>query len=260
MKGFKNFSNTCYFNSSLQCLLQIPVLSNHFIDNEYKGGCQFTEFYSKLVNFYWTKDESIKTLDITSLFKLFQQKFPRFHDNEQHDMQDCVMCIIDILEIAQPIIKEWFYGNKIQETIWPGGRSSNEEIFSMHILNSHCADMNQMLNDSLKWNTIENFQDDKGIVHHVATTRMVFSKFPKILMISFDKKSRVNAIEKIKIVDLEYDLIATGIHVGNQNKGHYVSFTKHKGLWYYKNDEFVAQQDLPKFSEHYLLIYNLKNL
>ena len=51
-------------------------------------------------------------------------------------------------------------------------------------------------------------------------------------MIPFDKKSRVNAIEKIKIVDLEYDLIATGIHVGNQNKGHY--FYKSKN-WYNNN-------------------------
>lgn len=260
MKGFRNLKNTCYFNTSIQCLLQIPVMSNYFLKNEYKGDCEFTFLYSKLVNLYWTRDESLKTIDISQLFSSFQKKFPRFKDGEENDIQECILCIIDIIETTLPIIKEWFYGKKIQEVVWSGGKSSTEELFGMHILTSNGDNMKTMLENSFKWNIIENFIDENNKIHHVATSRTLFSKFPKVLIISFDKKSMLTAAENINLDGNEYKLIASGIHVGNQFSGHYVSFTKHKGQWYYKNDEFVSQKSLPSYAGHYVLIYNLKTL
>ena len=260
MKGFRNLKNTCYFNTSIQCLLQIPVMSNYFLKNEYKGDCEFTFLYSKLVNLYWTRDESLKTIDISQLFSSFQKKFPRFKDGEENDIQECILCIIDIIETTLPTIKEWFYGKKIQEVVWPGGKSSTEELFGMHILTSNGDNMKTMLENSFKWNIIENFIDENNKIHHVATSRTLFSKFPKVLIISFDKKSMLTAAENINLDGNEYKLIASGIHVGNQFSGHYVSFTKHKGQWYYKNDEFVSQKSLPSYAGHYVLIYNLKTL
>lgn len=72
------------------------------------------------------------------------------------------MCIIDILEISRPEIKQWFYGKKTQKTIWPGGKTSNEEIFSVHLITSDGNDMEKMLAKSTDWNTIENFEDTEG--------------------------------------------------------------------------------------------------
>lgn len=260
MKGFRNLKNTCYFNTSIQCLLQIPILSNYFLKNEYRGDCEFTFLYSKLVNIYWTKDNCLKTVDISQLFSAFQKKFPRFKDNQENDIQECILCIIDIIETTLPIIKEWFYGKKIQEVVWPGGKSSVEELFCMHILTSNGDDMKKMLENSFKWNVIENFIDKNDKIHHIATVRNLFLKFPKILIISFDKKSMLTVSENIILDDNEYNLIASGIHVGNQFSGHYVSFTKHKGSWFYKNEDFVSQENFPKYGGHYLLIYNLKTL
>jgi len=56
--------------------------------------------------------------------------------------------------------------------------------------------MTKMLSKSTEWNTLENFEDTDGKVHHVATTRMMFSKLPRVLMISFDSKSHIQIIEK----------------------------------------------------------------
>ncbi len=257
MKGFGNIGNTCYFNTALQCLLHIPVMSNYFIRNPYTGVCTFTRAYSDFIRIYWTKGQ--ETVDVKPLLTEFQKEFPRFKTNEQHDVQEAVMCIIDILERAAPVVKEWFYGKKTQETIWPGGKSTNEEDFSVHLITSEGTDMGEMLSKSTDWYTIENFEDNKGKKHHVATTRMLFSKLPQILMISFDRKSHIEIIENILINDYEYNLVSTAVHVGAQNDGHYVSFTKRRDKWFCINDEMVREEELPDQAGFYFMVYNLKN-
>lgn len=218
--------------------------------------CTFTRAYSDFIRVYWTRGQ--ETVDVKPLLTAFQKEFPRFKTNEQHDVQEAVMCIIDIIERAEPVVKEWFYGKKIQETIWPGGKSSNEEDFSIHLITPEGGDMGKMLAKSTDWNTLENFEDTQGKVHNVATTRMVFSKLSQILMISFDRKSHIKVIETIHIGGVEYDLIASAVHVGNQNDGHYISFVKRKNKWFLLNDENIKEHELPNEAGHYFMVYNLK--
>jgi hypothetical protein len=168
------------------------------------------------------------------------------------------MCIIDILECTEPKLKEWFYGKKTQETIWPGGKSSNEEDFSVHLINSEGKDLGNMLSESTDWNTIENFEDTEGKKHHVATTRMLFSKLPQLLMISFDRKSHIHIIEKLIIDKYEYNLISTAVHVGRQYDGHYVSFVKRKNKWFLIDDDTIQEHSLPEEAGYYFMVYNLK--
>ena len=197
MRGFSNIGNTCYFNTALQCLLHIPILSNYLIRNPYKGDCEFTQIYNELTHIYWTKGEEM--INVETILKAFQKNFPRFKSDQQNDVQEAILCIIDILERAIPEIKKWFYGKKIQETIWSGGKSTNEEDFSVHLVTSDSTDMEEMLKKSVDWDVIQNFEDTEGKVHHLATTRMVFSKLPRVLMISFDSKSHIEIIEKINM-------------------------------------------------------------
>ena len=256
MRGFLNLGNTCYFNTALQCLLHIPILTNYIIIHPYDGECEFTKMYYEVTKTYWTEGKEILT--INSLLKLFQNEFPRFKLEEQHDVQEAILCIIDILERAVPLIKKWFYGRKIQETIWPGGKSTNEEDFSVHLITSRGTDMEEMLKKSTDWDVLDNFEDTEGKVHNVATTRKLFSKLPQILMISFDRKSHVKIIENILMDKYEYNLIASAVHVGLQNDGHYVGFVKRRNKWYFVNDDHITQQDLPEEAGHYFMVYNLK--
>ena len=210
-----------------------------------------------MTHLFW-KVSDMRVMDVTLLRTLFQEKFPRFVDDEQHDIQETILCIIDILETSVPNIKPWFYGKKVQQTIWPGGKSERIEDFSIHIVCSQNTSMEHMLHDSVKWNPLTDFIDDNGKVHNIATTRCIISEFPKVLMISFDKKSHVDVCEKLHVGDLEYSLVASGIHAGVQHGGHYIAFTKHKGKWYYKNDDVVREHVIPIRTGHYVLVYNLK--
>ena len=257
MRGFLNLGNTCYFNAAIQCLLHIPVLSNYFLHVGYTGDCEFTQLYTKLVHFYWISKEK-GVVNLKSLMEHFFKHFPRFENKEPHDTQEAILCVIDILEKSCPDIKPWFYGKKVQETIWPDGKSSSEEDFSIHLVNSSGTDVGEMLSKSAEWNVIENFEDTGGKVHNVAATRMLFSKLPQVFMISFDRKSHIHVIEKILIDKYEYNLIASVVHMGIQYDGHYVSFVKSGDAWYYINDDFVSEAKLPTSAGHYVLVYNLK--
>ncbi len=257
MRGFVNDETMCYFNSAIQCLFNIPVLTNHFLRDPYKGegGCMFTTIYQVLLKHYWTADKTPLNLD--GLHFAFRKEFPRFRSDEQHDVQETVLCIIDILERSQPIIKNWFYGKKIQETIWPGGKAVNEEDFSIHLMTYRGdPDMSKMIKDSTDWNVLENFQDVNGITYNAATTRMLFSKLPPILMISFDTKSRIKMIQNMSLDDHQYNLIACVLHTGNQSGGHYVSYIRRKSNWYFINDEHVKEIPPPPEGSYYLMIYS----
>jgi len=256
MKGIENQGNTCYFNTALQCMLYIPVLSNHYIRHPYDGPCLFSRAYSELTKVYWTRGQD--SVNVSQLLTLFQEKFPRFKTNEQHDVQEALLCIIDILERSTPEIKKWFYGKKVQETIWPTGKSSNEEDFCVHLVTSSGKDMGQILSKSTDWNVVDNYVDDDGKKHHLATTRMVFSQLPQVLIISFDKKCHVQILEKLIIDNKQYNLISTALHVGDQNDGHYVSFVKRRNKWFLMNDEMMKEHELPEEGGYYLMVYNLK--
>lgn len=256
MKGIENRGNTCYFNTALQCMLYIPVLSNYYIRHPYQGECKFSRVYSNLTKEYWTKGQS--SVNVSGLLTLFQEQFPRFKKNEQHDVQEALLCIIDVLEKSTPEIRRWFYGKKVQETIWPTGKSTNEEDFCIHLVTSDGKDMGGILSKSTDWNVVDNYVDDDGKRHNLATTRMVFSQLPQVLIISFDKKCHVQILEKLIIDNKQYNLISTALHVGDQNDGHYVSFVKRKNKWLLINDEHMKEHELPEEGGFYLMVYNLK--
>jgi ubiquitin C-terminal hydrolase len=257
MRGFLNLGNTCYFNSVVQCLLHIPVLSNYFLKTNYKGDCEFTKLYQTLVKFYWVSEEK-GCINLKPLMREFFKHFPRFDNADPQDAQEAILCIIDILVRSSPIIKSWFYGKKTQETVWPGGKTSTSEDFSIHITSTNGDNLGEMLNKSTGWNVIENFEDTNGKIHNVATTRMLFSKLPQVLIISLDKKTNISVIEKLLIDKYEYNLIASATHIGNEMDGHYVSFVRREDKWYSANDEFLNEINLLTSGGHYVMVYNLK--
>jgi uncharacterized protein Veg len=120
-------------------------------------------------------------------------------------------------------------------------------------------DINTMIKESNGWNTIEDYVDNDGKKHNVATTRNIFSKYPNIFIVSFDKKSFVKIEKNLNIGNNIYELQSTIIHKGIQCGGHYMSTIKIGEGWFIQDDDNLGKlNDLPKEDNHFILVYNLK--
>jgi hypothetical protein len=257
MHGFTNIGNTCYFNSAIQCFLHIQDISVHILQNKYTGECIFTKIYEHIVYVYFS-DREVKVFTLEPLLHEFVKLYPRFKIGEPHDTQDALLCIIDILEKGYPIIKELLYGETTQITISPSGKNVIKTPFCIHILTmkQEVKSVNDMIDEGYKWNVVEGYIDNDGKEHHVATTRCFISKKPKILLVSFDKKSKVKIDTSLK---MGYELQGSVIHKGIQWGGHYISMCKIGDNWFIQDDDSLGKlSELPKEDSHYILVYSLK--
>jgi ubiquitin C-terminal hydrolase len=252
MKGFTNGGNTCYFNVSLKSILiACPELKEY----EYNGPCEFTEFFFRLIKAMNNPD--VKYVEPRPLLELLRNRFPNFTSLREHDAQECILCIIDILEKELPYFKKKFYGIKQNEVIFPTGKNISKEEFSMHILESERrGKLLEMLKKSRRWETIEGYIDDEGNKYNLATRRSIIKQYPQIFMISFDAKT-----DGLEIIDEDenFELIGAVAHVGYQHSGHYVFLSKENCHWFVNDDMLTTElNSFPKIGDYYVLMYKTK--
>lgn len=107
--GLKNRGNTCYLNTSIQCLSHIPKLTDYFVSNDYIIDLNnrfeeiktknikeilLTREYSKLIKAMWSNTSSIEP---KSFHELIQKIDDRFSGYEQQDSQEALSLILDHL-------------------------------------------------------------------------------------------------------------------------------------------------------------------
>ena len=252
MKGFANGGNTCYFNVSLKSILiACPELKEY----EYNGPCEFTEFFFRLIKAMNNPD--VKYVDPRPLLELLRNRFPNFTSLREHDAQECILCIIDILEKELPYFKKKFYGIKQNEVIFPTGKNISKEEFSMLILESERrGKLLEMLKKSRRWETIEGYIDDEGNKYNLATRRSIIKQYPQIFMISFDAKT-----DGLEIIDEDENFVLIGavVHVGYQHSGHYVFLSKENCHWFVNDDMLTTElNSFPKIGDYYVLMYKTK--
>jgi ubiquitin C-terminal hydrolase len=281
MKGLDNLGNTCYFNCSLQCLLQVPQLSNYMILKNYTGDSEFVKEYQNMVRKVWLKGEGSVNPD--KLLELFRSRYPQFRTSNQHDSQEAFLCLLDILDNSlrpfngnpnHSLIREIFYSKMVQETVCKSGKSLRIEHTPMTILLSKNGEtVEQSIKTYQDWSTIENFQDDQGIIHHVSVTRNLFWELPKVLGFTtrmYGEKVKIKVSEFLEMkpflskdapanTSTCYELFAACKHHGSAHGGHYVAYTKHKGKWYIKNDGFCMETTLPKEDFFYFFLFKRVN-
>jgi ubiquitin C-terminal hydrolase len=254
MKGLQNGGNTCYFNSVLQCLLQVPQLSNYMITHTLnQKNSEFLKKYQLLVKKFWLKKEN-NWEDPTPVLNIFKSIYPQFDNGNQQDCQETFIYLLDLFEKElKELISNTFNINLVQDTICKSEKSRKRENtnFMMLTPKKNNQTLEEMLTLNQNWNVLEDFVDSKGVRHHVATTRTLFWKLPRVFVFSismYNEKINTRLNEEIdlapfihpdskyKSTNNKYYLFAMSAHMGSTRGGHYISYTKHKDNWYVKDD------------------------
>jgi uncharacterized UBP type Zn finger protein len=247
VKGLPNLGNTCYFNAALQCLLQVPILTNYFL----QVGDLSTDFvseYQRIARQYWSDDQGV--IDTRRLFQLFTERYKQFQGYDQQDAQEVVMCMLDLFD--QTLIKSIFGGRVTQETLCPSGKSKLEEDFySIVLYPSRNCSVSEALEEHQKYVTIPEYTDAKGKTHHVSVSRTLLTRVPRVLIVTLQGRRLIRLEDQL----CGKELFALICHVGDESGGHYVAFTKHKSDWFYKNDLHVTTEAPPEWAYYYLAIY-----
>ena len=105
VKGLKNLGNTCYLNSSLQCLSHTVGLTRYFLDtskdfvkklkSSSKRKNLVLEYYNILFNLW--KDSENTVLNISAFKNYIDRIFPEFHGYEHQDAGEFLIKLLDCL-------------------------------------------------------------------------------------------------------------------------------------------------------------------
>jgi len=254
MKGLPNVGNTCYFNSALQCLFQVPPLSNYFLKIEGRpGDTPFVQEYRRLIRMYWSDNKNV--VDPSQLLQCVQERFKQFRGRDQQDAQEVLMCMLEMFD--QTLVKQVFMGQTVQETMCASGKSHvTQDFYSIVVYVEKPCTMQEALDKYHEYSTIEEYVDAKGVTHNYSVSRTLFHQVPRIFIMSFQNRHPIKVSHKLRLSPgVDKTLFALIVHQGSQNGGHYTSYTNHCGTWYYKDDLQVTATDPPEVDHYYLALY-----
>ena len=259
MKGIYNEGNTCYFASTLQCLMQTPCLTNYLLKNKYVGPCKITMEYSNLVSLNWLgkKDTPLK---INKLLELICERFPQFRGYNQQDSHEILTCLFEAFDKSIPRVREMFYSTITQHVV-----SSKEDN---RTLQRNLVIFLEPNTDTDLETLLDTFCDIRTVSGTKSTTCIQdqFWYLPQTLIFCFKlyhRKHRINVPEKLDMTKwtrskkcaAKYILYATSTHHGGTRGGHYTAYTKHKNKWYLKNDTSVQETEYQPLAGHYMAFF-----
>ncbi|CAF0810889.1 unnamed protein product [Adineta ricciae] len=133
--GLTNLGNTCFMNSALQCLSNIPEFTQQILSFNDEMNAPIIGAYSQLIKMIWSGDYAVATP--SSLLIDVRECLPRYSSYKQHDAQEFMNYFLHLIhqELTNSVtlITDLFYG-QIRSTIrCSGGCGSaeiNEENFS----------------------------------------------------------------------------------------------------------------------------------
>lgn len=107
--GLKNLGNSCYLNSTLQCLSHIPLLTSYFMSSRSNahlnvasrdgtGGQLVKEFTSLMCEMWFGSNSVVEPRGLKSQMGRIRPEYSGF---EQHDAHEVVEVIIDKVYILQ---------------------------------------------------------------------------------------------------------------------------------------------------------------
>lgn len=292
--GLSNIGNTCFMNSAIQCLSNIPQLTEWAKNQEsLKHKKTVTQAYTSLIKSMWSGGNScITPYDIK---QRVSQHAPIFSDYAQKDSHEFMNSLLNALhselqgddtsEEQSSIVTNLF---RIQTEsgvtcLHCNTYDPTEEVtycLPIPLGDESKISLETLLSDFLK----EEQLDGEYYCSHCQDLRLAKQKtsirhpLPPVIIVQLKRFPFDGTDDKLhtlvtyplvnwKVDDNDsslYDLIAVSMHTGNLNGGHYTTYARLNASdqWYHFNDSFfepVNNTDCLVNRNAYVLVYLKKN-
>ena len=255
MKGLVNLGNTCYFNSAIQCLLQVPCVTNFLILKSYEGDCKFTKEFINIARKLWI-DKEVRDVDPSALHTIFTNTYETFGVEDihgEHDAHDALISILEILEASIPTcIKPAFNSKAVTEIVTPKGKTSTTVTSPVLMVSPPGDSVSDMISNEEQWLNVTDHKE----FHILLKRTFITDELPKALIVT-TASGIPNPDQQLTLHGRNFDLISGCIYQGTGNTGHYVAVCKHKNTWYLKDDSNVTKIDTIPVNNcyYYVMIY-----
>jgi len=131
--GLRNLGNTCFLNSSLQCLSATIPLTDYFLGYDYRSEINKTNFlgtggklvtaYAELTKHMWLGSKSaVEPIDFKKQLQTFAPQFLGYH---QHDAQELLAFLLDGIHEDLNRVKERPY---VEDRDCDGSNDENDAV------------------------------------------------------------------------------------------------------------------------------------
>jgi len=271
--GLQNMGNTCFINSSLQLLLNCPLLVNQIIESDNEN----LKKYKQTFEDYFRK--TTNTLGPYILYKRYQKLNSNYIGISQEDAHEYLTFIIDdIDELSKDInVKNLFKISLISKVNCEECNNFSKVIISEKILSlsiNNCENLDDCFKKLYKKESLDNDNKwfcDKCNKKVCSYKEIYIDTISKYLIIClnrfiFDKNNITknnNNILFSKNIFTNYELIGIIYHMGTINGGHYISSVTRDGQkWFLIDDTNIIETTYEKLEQinnnAYILLYHIK--
>jgi ubiquitin C-terminal hydrolase len=269
-KGLKNLSNSCFFNSVVQNLLNSTTFTDVV---KHTGNNQL--LYNRLKDLIEAVEKrKEKILIPMSLRQALAMTNKQFADTNQHDANECFLAFIskERNDTADVLSAKQVYHGKILRHYTCRNKhvTKNEEEF--------CNIMVDITSDSLGEN-LQNYFERIGVKSdcekckekdkNCSSTIIAFPEYLVITLKRFyhntityvknNKEIRINRTLEFYTnkENYSYELVGTINHMGGLEGGHYTAHVNKKNQWYHCNDDGIFKQNDILDKQVYMAFYKI---